>query len=85
MVSMEYSALDFISDANVGFFVRNMDEYLWLKALLSKSQLVKMMAKEYQNNRIDRVEFPGILAVHFVCFSDATGSVKKLHPDSLLL
>lgn len=53
-------------NANVGFFVRNEDEYAWLKALLSKKKLIELLAGEYEKNRIERVEFPGMLAVHFV-------------------
>lgn len=53
-------------NANVGFFVRNQDEYPWLKALLSKAKLVDLLGGEYENNRIERVEFHNILAVHFV-------------------
>lgn len=53
-------------DANVGFFVRDQDEYDWLKALLSKKALVGLLAKDFDNNRLERVEFPGMLAVHFV-------------------
>ncbi|CAK9780224.1 DUF1446-domain-containing protein [Cutaneotrichosporon oleaginosum] len=53
-------------NANVGFFVRNADEYAWLKALLSKAEVQRLMGKEYDGNRIERVELPGMLAVHFV-------------------
>lgn len=50
----------------MGFFVRNRDEYEWLRTLLSKAYLVSLLSKEYEGNRIERVEFPGLLAVHFV-------------------
>lgn len=53
-------------NANVGFFVRNKDEYPWLQQVLSKKGLVQLLGGEYKNNRIERVELPGILAVHFV-------------------
>lgn len=55
-------------NANVGFFVpRNASgEYDWLRGLLSKQTLIEMLGEEYQGNRIERVEFPGMLAVHFV-------------------
>lgn len=53
-------------DANVGFFVRSADEYAWLKSLLSKAEVQRLMGKEYVENRIERVELPGMLAVHFV-------------------
>lgn len=53
-------------NANVGFFVRNKDEYAWLCSLLTKDTLRHLLAKEYADNKIERVEFPGLLAVHFV-------------------
>jgi hypothetical protein len=53
-------------DANVGFFVRTQDEYEWLRTLLSKDFLISLLAKEFEGNRLERVEFPGLLAVHFV-------------------
>lgn len=53
-------------NANVGLFVRHEDEYPWLKALLSKEGLIRLLSKEYDGFRIERVEFPGMLAVHFV-------------------
>lgn len=54
-------------NANVGLFVRHADEYPWLNALLSKDGLVRLLADEYDEGfRIERVEFPGMLAVHFV-------------------
>jgi hypothetical protein len=53
-------------NANVGFFVRSPDEYEWLRTLLSKPKMVELLGDEYKGNRIERVEFPGMLAVHFV-------------------
>lgn len=34
--------------------------------MLSKRFLIELLAKEYEGNRIERVEFPGLLGVHFV-------------------
>ncbi|KAL1412334.1 hypothetical protein Q8F55_000078 [Vanrija albida] len=53
-------------NANVGFFVRHDDEYPWLRALLTKAELARLMGKEFVGNRIERVELPGLKAVHFV-------------------
>jgi hypothetical protein len=50
----------------VGFFVRHEDEYPWLQSLLSKAKLIELLGGDYNGNRIERVEFPGMLAVHFV-------------------
>lgn len=46
--------------------MRKPDEYEWLRTLLSRPFLIDLLGKEYDGNRIERVEFPGILAVHFV-------------------
>lgn len=53
-------------NANVGFFVRHKDEYDWLRTLLTKAKIVQLLGDEYKGNRVERVEFPGMLAVHFV-------------------
>lgn len=57
---------DKASDADVGFFVRNQDEWDWLRTLLSTETFIKLLGKEYLGNRIDRCEFPGVKAVHFL-------------------
>jgi hypothetical protein len=54
------------ADVNAGFFVRHADEYEWLCRLLSKKTMKKLLAKEEVGNRMERVELPGLLAVHFV-------------------
>jgi hypothetical protein len=53
-------------NANVGFFVRHADEWAWLQSLLSKNTIIKLLEGDYAGNRIERVEFPGMRAVHFV-------------------
>ncbi|KAF2422860.1 DUF1446-domain-containing protein [Tothia fuscella] len=57
---------DKASDADVGFFVRNDDEWDWLRTLLSTETFIKLLGKEYTKNRIDRCEFAGVRAVHFL-------------------
>lgn len=52
-------------NANVGLFVRRQDEYDWLRATTSKKTMTGFLAGE-DFTRIERVEFPQILAVHFV-------------------
>ena len=69
-VPLGYVALgrsgDKASDADVGFFVRYDDEWDWLKTLLSTETFIKLLGKEYTGNRIDRCEFAGLKAVHFL-------------------
>jgi len=57
---------DKASDADVGFFVRNDDEWDWLRTLLSTETFIKLLGKEYLGNRIDRCELPGVKSVHFL-------------------
>ncbi|KAH8807497.1 hypothetical protein F5884DRAFT_880589 [Xylogone sp. PMI_703] len=54
------------SNANVGFWVRHEDEYDWLRSLLSVNRMKQLLGKEYSGNKIDRVEFPNLFAVHFL-------------------
>ncbi|KAF8874373.1 hypothetical protein CPB85DRAFT_1236417 [Mucidula mucida] len=53
-------------NVNVGFFVRHEDEYPWLRSLLSLKKMIELLSEEFVGNRIERVVFPGIWAVHFV-------------------
>lgn len=59
---------DKADNSNVGFFVRHDDEYPWLRTLLSVSKLKQLFGEDwYKGNiqrRVERVEFPGINAVH---------------------
>lgn len=54
------------SDCNVGFWVRHQDEYAWLQSLLSIQFMQQLLAEEYSGKRIERCEFPGLRAVHFL-------------------
>lgn len=54
------------SDCNVGFWVRHWDEYAWLQNLLSAEFMKQLLAEEYNGKRIERCEFPGLKAVHFL-------------------
>ena len=54
------------SDCNVGFWVRYQDEYAWLQNLLSADFVQYLLADEYKGGRVERCEFPGLRAVHFL-------------------
>jgi hypothetical protein len=54
------------SDCNVGFWVRYADEYTWLLNLLSVDTMKDLLADEYKGGRIERCEFEGLKAVHFL-------------------
>lgn len=55
---------DKANNSNVGFFVRHSDEYPWLQSMLTVEKLKALLGKDYRGQRIERVEFPNILAVH---------------------
>lgn len=59
---------DKADNSNVGFFVRHDDEYPWLRTLLSTERLRGLFGEDWfkgnPGRRVERVEFPGIRAVH---------------------
>ncbi|KAF2029461.1 DUF1446-domain-containing protein [Setomelanomma holmii] len=57
---------DKCSNCNAGFFVRHEDEWDWLRSLLSPETFIELMADEYRGQKVDRMEFPSIWAVHFL-------------------
>jgi hypothetical protein len=57
---------DKASDANVGLFVENDDEWEWLRSLLTVEKIKQMLGPEYNGRKIDRFEMPGLRAVHFL-------------------
>lgn len=54
------------SNCNVGLFARNAGEWDWLRSLLSTEKFVELMADEFRGQKIDRMEFPNLWAVHFL-------------------
>lgn len=55
------------SNNNVGLWVRHVDEYDWLRALLSTDTLKRLLGKEYKKGgQIDRFELPHLHAIHFL-------------------
>ncbi|TID15724.1 DUF1446-domain-containing protein [Venturia nashicola] len=52
------------SDFNVGFFAQDESESPWLRSLLSSAKLVELMGVDYHGQKIDRMEFPRLWAVH---------------------
>lgn len=59
---------DKADNSNVGFFVRNQEEYPWLQTFLTVDRLKNLFGDDWYKSdprrRVERVEFPGILAVH---------------------
>jgi len=48
------------SDANVGFFARNQDEWDWLRSLLTVAKVKDMLGSDYKGGKIYRFELPSI-------------------------
>jgi hypothetical protein len=59
---------DKVDNSNVGFFVRHEDEYPWLQSLLTVDLLKELFGDDWnrgdKTRRVERCEFPNILAVH---------------------
>lgn len=55
---------DKANNSNVGLFVRHADEYPWLRSLLTADKLRELLGSDYVGQRIERVEFPLVFAVH---------------------
>ena len=56
---------DKASDANVGFYVRNDDEWDWLRSILTVDKVKYLLDEEYKGGKIERFEIPGIRAGKF--------------------
>ncbi|KAM0145679.1 hypothetical protein ACHAQE_011137 [Botrytis cinerea] len=54
------------SDANVGFFCRNADEWDWLRSIMTIDKVKELLADDYAGKPIQRFELPNIQAVHFL-------------------
>ena len=58
---------DKASDANVGFFVAEQEQWDWLRSFLTIAKMKELLgADEYAGGRVDRFEMPGVRAVHFL-------------------
>ncbi|QKX57326.1 uncharacterized protein TRUGW13939_04438 [Talaromyces rugulosus] len=53
-------------NVNVGLFARSLEEYTWLQSFLTEDRIKGLFADDWKDlSRIERCEFPHILAVHF--------------------
>lgn len=58
---------DKASDANVGFFVPDAEQWDWLRSFLTINRLKELLGpEEYSGARIDRFEMQNLRAVHFL-------------------
>jgi hypothetical protein len=56
-----FSSGDKSSDCNVGLFVRNEDEWDWLRSTLSIAKIKDLLEEEYKGGQIDRFEIPNLV------------------------
>jgi hypothetical protein len=52
-----------------GVFVRRPEHYPWLQTFMTRSRLQELMGEDWRDDFfIERMEFPNIVAVHFVIY-----------------
>ncbi|KIW25058.1 uncharacterized protein PV07_10730 [Cladophialophora immunda] len=72
---------DKADNSNIGFFVRHRDEYPWLRTYLTVPRLKELFGDDWQkgdpDRRVERVEFPGINAVHFRVLDNLNGGIAS--------
>lgn len=69
---------DKANNSNIGFFVRHPDEYPWLQSFLTIPRLQWLFGKDWKDGlKVERCEFPGILAVHFRVMDFLDGGIAS--------
>ncbi|KAF2096430.1 DUF1446-domain-containing protein [Rhizodiscina lignyota] len=72
---------DKADNSNVGFFVRHEDEYPWLQSLLTVAKIKELFGKDWEGregkSRVERCEFPNLLAVHFRVLDFLDGGIAS--------
>lgn len=54
------------NNVNVGFFARTLEEYTWLQSFLTVDRVKSLFGDDWNaSSRVERCEFPHIMAVHF--------------------
>lgn len=57
------------ANVNIGLFVHTDEEYDWLRSLLTSAKMKDLMGDDWKPEYyVERVEFPGLKAVHFVVY-----------------
>ncbi|KAH8886147.1 DUF1446-domain-containing protein [Thozetella sp. PMI_491] len=72
---------DKADNSNVGFFVRHADEYPWLQSFLTVERLKELFGQDWrkggEESRVERCEFPNLLAVHFRVLDFLDGGIAS--------
>ncbi|KAI8191156.1 hypothetical protein K4K51_012961 [Colletotrichum sp. SAR 10_75] len=70
------------ANLNFGLYVQTQAQWDWLRSYMSRAKVQEMMGDDWQADfSIERVEFPGIFAVHFVVYGilgRGVSSTKRL-------
>ncbi|PGH14382.1 hypothetical protein AJ80_05972 [Polytolypa hystricis UAMH7299] len=57
------------ANVNFGIFVRRAEHYPWLQTFMTTTRLKELMGDDWKDSYfVERVEFPNLLAVHFVIY-----------------
>ncbi|OOO08094.1 protein of unknown function DUF1446 [Aspergillus oryzae] len=68
-------------NSNLGFFVRNSDEYPWLQSFLTVDRFKELLGDDWPKRenepRAERCEFPKLLAVHFRVLDFLDGGIAS--------
>jgi hypothetical protein len=57
------------ANINFGIFVRKADHYPWLQTFMSRAKMQELMGVDWQEDFfVERMEFPNLMAVHFVIY-----------------
>ena len=57
------------ANANIGLFVHEPDEYEWLRSMLTKKGMQRLLGEDWNESyHLERVEMPGIRSIHFVIY-----------------
>ncbi|KAM0277045.1 hypothetical protein ACHAQH_006115 [Verticillium albo-atrum] len=68
------------SNLNFGLFVHRPDEWEWLRSYMSVDRVRALLGDELRSDfAVERVEFPGIFAVHFVVYGILGRGVSSSH------
>ncbi|CAG8089687.1 unnamed protein product [Penicillium olsonii] len=74
---------DKADNSNIGFFVRNADEYPWIQSFLTIARVKILFGDDWTKGenhlqrRVERCEFPNILAVHFRVLDFLDGGIAS--------
>ncbi|CAG8022599.1 unnamed protein product [Penicillium salamii] len=74
---------DKADNSNIGFFVRNADEYPWLQSFLTIDRIKILFGDDWTKGenhaerRVERCEFPNVFAVHFRVLDFLDGGIAS--------